>query len=182
MYLLPSKIAQSQIQIHLICPVWKEKQWKAPDTSSITSPLLTFRLATQWWDESGQYKKCQDDNNTCPLVGGGVTFCVTTRGCSSFYFFYFFLLENLCSSSTRRELEQEREKGERLRLANRQESGAILKNDCQTHIHYSAGQSGRAQSPYLYRLCKSDLSSLITLKNLPLAHRQYWANITLYGG
>lgn len=75
-----------------------------------------------------------------------------------------------------------KKKRKRLRLANRQESGVILKNDCQTHIHYSTGQSGRAQSPYLYRLCKSDLSSLITLKNLPLAHRQYWANITLYSG
>ena len=41
----------------------------------------------------------------------------------------------------------ERKKGDfQARLG---ESGAILENDYQTHIHYSTGQSGRAQSPYL---------------------------------
>lgn len=57
------------------------------------------------------------------------------------------------------------EKRKELGLANLQESGVILENDYQTHIHYSTGQSGRAQAPYLYQLCKSDLSVLITLKS-----------------
>lgn len=56
-----------------------------------------------------------------------------------------------------------KKKKKELCLANLQESGVILENDYQTRIHYSTGQSGRAQSPYLYH--KSDLSVLITLKS-----------------
>lgn len=65
----------------------------------------------------------------------------------------------------KKERERERKKGGELCMANLQTSGVILENDYQTHIHYSTGQSGRAHSPYLNQLCKSDLSVLITLKS-----------------
>lgn len=45
------------------------------------------------------------------------------------------------------------------------ESTVILENDYQTGIHYSTGQSGRAQSVHLCEHHKSDLSVLITLKS-----------------
>ena len=49
-----------------------------------------------------------------------------------------------------REKEKEGKKKRGLCQAGLWESGVILENDYQTGIHYSTGQSGRAQSPYLY--------------------------------